>query len=244
MIKCLGCSEILRDDILSGELCPNCGCRQRNIYVCLKEEIKLSNHISMTGVRDGKTIGFRESEREGRAASADVNDNGTLSHSLSGSSPQGEEDTLNAGRILVESLNHRGGNWQSPVPGHGNEDCVATDKIDNSKKIAIQLVRAITDPKFWRELSQKGHYNETQLSKEELVNQIRTAVEKKANDSKIPFPMRRSLILALDATRLPALCFNDVVEAYRTLYTAETKILGFESVWLVGPIPDLVWRLD
>ena len=70
------------------------------------------------------------------------------------------------------------------------------------------------------------------------------AIETKANDRRIPQSSRCGLLLALDATRLPALGFDAVVEAFRNDWGLWTKSLGFDSVWLIGPSESMTWRLD
>ena len=58
------------------------------------------------------------------------------------------------------------------------------------------------------------------------------------------YPKRSNLMLALDATRLPVLGFEDVVEEFQARFGTWIKSLGFEAVWLVGPQDSLTWRLD
>jgi hypothetical protein len=111
-VQCSNCGECLDNlpALPSGENvpCPNCGSTARNIHVMVSETLSLTGHVAMLGRREGRVIGFRESEREGRAASADRHNDGSLSYSILGSSPQGEEDTLSTCRILVNALNAAG----------------------------------------------------------------------------------------------------------------------------------------
>jgi hypothetical protein len=76
---------------------------------------------------EGRTLEFRESERGGRAASADDHENGCISMSLTGTSPQGEEDTLDVCRILVRTMNRMGETWNEPVEGVDDTGCVAAN---------------------------------------------------------------------------------------------------------------------
>jgi hypothetical protein len=196
----------------------------------------------MLGRRDGRVIGFRESERKGRAASADRHNDGSLSYSILWSSPQGEEDTLSTCRILVNALNAAGGNWPNPVPGEGIVDCEAVNLNLQEQKLSIQVIRAIADQQLWKRLNLEGNFQDLNVSKHQLVSQIKAAIERKANDRAIPRIIRPSLTLALDATRLPVLAFEDVVEMFQSQFGVWTKSLGFEAVWLVGPQESLTWR--
>ncbi len=224
--------------------CPQCGPNQEGIRIGVADRIDLNDYMSAVGKKDSKTVGFRESERNGRIASADQNEDGSLSYSLKGTSPQGEEDTLSACKILVQAINEAGGNWTQPKLGEGVEDCIVADKTNQKNIIRIQVVRAITDANLWRRLSEKGRIDQSDISKNDLLAQLKLSVEKKADNRKIPASIRINLLLALDATRLPALSFEDVIEEYVERYGFWTRSVGFESVWLIGPIPSLTWRLD
>jgi hypothetical protein len=190
--------------------------------------------------RDNKAIGFEES-REGGTSTADQSEEGALSYRLTGNSPQGEEDTPSACRILVATLNKAGGDWDEPTKGDGVVDCEAVDRQCNKQKLRVQIVRANVDPDFWRTLSRDGKI-EGNDTPEALVEQIKFAID--AKDKKIPKVSRRGLLLALDATRLPALSFDAVTEAFRSRWGPWAHTLGFDSVWLVGPSESLTWQLD
>ena len=43
----------------------------------IHENIDVNDHVGLLAEQNGKIVGFRESEREGRAAAADINDDGT-----------------------------------------------------------------------------------------------------------------------------------------------------------------------
>jgi len=170
---------------------------------------------------------------------------GNLSYSLSGSSPQGEEDTLTACQILVSKLNKAGGGWDKPSRVcDGPVDCEAADQETTSRKLSIQVIRANVDPKLWETLNQTGKIEATGVAKLALVEQIKAAIEVKANDRKLPMITRHGLVLALDATRLPASGFDSVVREFRSKWGDWASKLGFDAIWLVGPLDSLTWRLD
>ena len=147
-------------------------------------------------------------------------------------------------RVLVSVLNASEGNWTDLVPGEGVVDCEAVDSDLPDRKLSIQVVRAIVDQSLWKQLNRQGSFEELNVSKGQLVGQMKDAIEKKANDRTIPRTVRQSLTLALDATRLPVLGFEDVVEEFQAQFGTWAKSLGFEAVWLVGPQDSLTWRLD
>ena len=222
--------------------CPDCGSTSRRFEESCIVPIRPSVYHSALHQRDNEAIGFEQS-RQGGTSTAEQSDEGALLYRVTGKSPQGEEDTLSACRILVAVLNKAGGNWDSPTIGDGVVDCQAVDRQSKGKKLRVQIVRANVDKDFWRALNRYGKVegNETP---EALVEQIKLAIDAKANDLKIPKMSRQGLLLALDATRLPALSFDAVAEAFRSRWGPWTHTLGFDSVWLVGPSESLTWQLD
>lgn len=246
-VFCFNCGARLdkRTNLLNPEnpLCPKCGSSNNDLCINVGDGIGLSDYMSAVGKKDQKSVGFRESERNGRITSADQKEDGSISYSIKGNSPQGEEDTLPACEILVEALNKAGGNWTKPKEGKGVEDCIVTDKSDQRNLLRIQVVRAITDENLWRQLSEKERLDRSDTI-DVLIAQLKSSIEKKADIRKIPVSIRPKLLLALDATRLPALGFEDVIQEYMERHGSWTRYQGFQSVWLVGPIPSLTWRLD
>jgi hypothetical protein len=247
-VSCAECGECLDSlpPLPSGETapCPKCGSTARTLYKTTRGSITPQGHLASLQTRADRAIGFRESAREGRAASADRHDDGFLSYSISGSSPQGEEDTPTACRVLVSVLNASGGNSTDPVRGEGVIDCPALDRELADKRLSIQVVRAIVDQSLWERLNQQGRAEELNVSEEQLVAQVKDAIQKKANDRAIPRAVRQSLTLAHDATRLPVLGFQDVVEEFQAQSGRWAKSLGFGAVWLLGPHDSLTWRFD
>lgn len=226
------------------KVCPNCECTDFDIDVKVSDVVEVKDQFSGIGEREGRKIGFRESERDGRITSADQTDDGTFTFSIQGTSPQGEQDTLHTCKLLIAAMNIAGGDWSYPKSGEGVDDCVVTNKSSPNRKLTIQVTRAIPDQNLWEQLSHHESYSEINISCDQLVNHLLEAIMKKANDREIPVSSRQGLTLALDATRLPVLGFDDVIQEFRSQYGGWAHSLGFESVWLVGPQPPLVWRLD
>jgi hypothetical protein len=197
----------------------------------------------MLGTRDGRTITFRETPREGRITAADRHEDGSLGYSLEGSSPQGEEDTLRACRLLVVKLNATGDSWDDPVKGEDVVDGMASDRR-SKRKLCMQVVHAVIDQDFWRDLNKFGAIAQAKVSSSELATQLRNAIAKKSTDREIPRSLRTGLALVLDATRLPAHAFDGVIEEFHNQFGAWTASQGFDAVWLVGPQIPLIWRLD
>ena len=211
-------------------------------HICGK--VDLVGGYSALGKNGDKAIAFRESPRQGLASAADKNEDGSLSFKMTGRSPQGEDDTLSACRVLVNKLNKEGSKWGQPRKGDGVVDCRAIDELHPEKELTIQVVRAVVDQCLWGRLHAVKEIRETAVTKEELVAQLKGAIELKADERRIPKMSRLNLMLALDANRLPAHAFDDVVEEFRLQWGSWAKTLGFDNIWLVGPTVSLTWQLD
>jgi len=162
---------------------------------------------------------------------------------VSGSSPRGEEGALATCQRLVEHLNLSGCSWAPAVEVVGVQHIDATaqrtDGVDGTA-LTIQIVRALTDPAFWQTL---GHSRSAAISipVSEAADLLKSAVAFKAN--KIPLDIRAGITLALDATDVPGLSLDPVVEEFKARHGEWAEALGFESVWVVGPWREMVREL-
>lgn len=226
------------------ERCPDCGATARTGECSFDEAIELADGFSGLGKRASESFAYREANQQGQASEADLQDDGTADFAAFGTSSQGEDDTLKACEILVAALNERGGSWTAPLEGTGVVDCCSQDRIDPKSSLDVQVVRAVSDPSFWRELNATGQAIRNSVLNAALAKLIEDAIKKKANDRVIPVVSRRDLVLALDATRLPVLGFDAISRQATQLLGRWASELGFASVWLVGPRTELTWRLD
>jgi hypothetical protein len=167
---------------------------------------------------------------------------GTVKFKITGQSRQGEEGTDAVAWTLIERLVQLGARWSTPQPcgpGDGDVDWVAEDADDPKRRLRIQVIRAITDPKVWGTLSREGPViGETSI--EGIADALYQSIQKKA---KKRYGQPGNITLALDAVE-PGTSGFYVVEVFIRKYGAECMTLGFESIWLVGPNEQLVYRLD
>ena len=224
--------------------CPTCGSTKRVFEDAVSDSAVASDHGSMFAKRDDKSLFFSESSRrDGRSASAELNEDGSLLSSATGSSPQGEESTLDACKILVNKLNSCGANWSDPsLTENGHVDCQAVDAHDHKILLKVQVVRAFLNSNFWQVLNTQGSSKFQAEDGAVLAEKLEETIKHKAE--RIPANARSSLVLALDATLFPALPFDCVIEEFRSSYGVWADSIGFAAIWLVGPINDLVQRLD
>jgi hypothetical protein len=217
-----------------------------NIFPSVKEPtgIGVSGVYSDHLQRDGNDVGFREERFDGRRTEVEVDHDGSFKEKISGSSPQGEKDTLRACRILIRTLNELGGNWEEPVLVNDEVvDCRADCPDDPKKAISIQVVRACIDKAFWGQLNRSNILDERH-GVQDLSDRIKLAIEKKADPMKIPVHSRQGMLLALDATLTPGTCFSIIVGDFKERWGSWVAGLGFKAVWLIGPDESLTKRLD
>lgn len=207
-------------------------------------QTRFGDHASATTTRNGKIVGFSESQGRGRAASGDVEGSSHVSIKISGVPPRGEEGAIQACQRLVDHLNLIGQSWANPseVSGVQHIDAIAVGEGSFSgKTLVIQVVRALTDPAFWQSLGHTGN-SDLSLSLVEAADTLRAAVELKAQ--KIPHAMRSRLTLALDACDVPGFALDPVVEEFKLRHGQWASTLGFNSVWITGPWGQMVNQLS
>lgn len=247
-VTCGGCGCLLAEPFglpISDRVpCGNCGSVGRDFAKAIGSTLTISGHISGTQRRGNRAIGFFESPRQGLAADAAQEPDGRYRFSLTGPPPQGEADTLDTCRVLLEKLNTDGGQWKPPTQGAGVVDCVARSHVAGRPDLEIQVVRAIAAQSFWRGLKQRLQVRAKDATVRELAEHLHYAIARKATDSRIPPSVRQNLLLALDATRIPVLALDSVAEYFRDVYGTWARSLRFASVWVVGPTSSLCHKLD
>lgn len=243
MAKCNTCSTEFDANIGEEQApCPVCGAISRFLQDGITPDAHVRDHAILELRGNDQTIGFRESERDGRTTSADE-DNGCVSTAVIGTAPQGETDSLTVSRILVKKKNLLGDSWNEPreaVKQDSDIDCVATNANDVKLHLQIQVVRGIVVDRWWRQMSVAGT-NELLGTVDEFADHILEAVSKKCN---LPLRQRSELVLAIDANRLPGLTFDSVVNHVREKDGVTLAAFGFQGIWIVGPSATRTYRLD
>lgn len=210
----------------------------------MTESIVLGDHVSCTTTRNGRVIGFTESQGRGRAGSGDIGDSGFVTITLAGVPPRGEAGTLKACQRFVTHLNSKlAQSWAAPTEFRGGQhidaEVLGLGALAG-RKLEIQVVRALTDPVFWEGLGYNGRVS-LSLPLDAAAGVLKAAVKLKTG--KIPPAIRSSLTLVLDAVDVPGLSLDDVIDAFNKVYGCWVDAQGFESVWVVGPWASLIRRL-
>jgi predicted RNA-binding Zn-ribbon protein involved in translation (DUF1610 family) len=239
--SCATCGESLSDEVVgtSHLPCPICGSVAR--IHGRKVESRLVMTDSLTGVttRDGKPIGFAESGTPEIRRHTTYSADGKIVLNLEGLAPNNEDDVPEVCQILVTALNGTG--IEASIAGEGIQDVDCRVMIGGDE-LGIQVVRALTTQRFWKELNAVGAVNDLTLTVSDCERSLREAIRLK--ERKIPPPQRTKLILLLDAYRVPALAIGTVTDRFKKSQAASVRLLGFHSIYVVGPTPLFVSRLD
>lgn len=208
-----------------------------------ESKVKFGDHLSGTVTRNGKLIGFSESHGRGRAAHGTIDDTGSASFGIAGSSSHGEDGTLEASKFLVQALNESGGSWEEPVlVSASNVDAISQGSESGTPaELKIQVVRAIVDNDIWKALGSDNEVERSSMTPAQIAQFVKDAIALKA--TKIPPADRAEIALVLNAIDTPVICFDDVVSAFSTEYGTWAESLGFRDIWVVGPWTSMAKRL-
>lgn len=202
---------------------------------------KFKDSVRVTKEDEDKVVGFGFADSNGTELIADISDNKSVSYKHIGTSPQGEETTLNACKILIKILNEEGGDWIEPTNStEGGVDCISSCRNDKNRQLRVQVVRANIEQKYWMTLNKLKNVTDVKTY-EEISNNIKHAIDLKI--AKIPYNIRKRLVLILDATVLPESCMNGVIEHFRDNLKDYISSIDFEQVWLVGPNAKMTYKI-
>jgi hypothetical protein len=191
--------------------------------------------------RFGKIITFAGQDSLGRRSRAEHTDSDLIAWEATGENPQGERNSLHVCEILVEALRRTGEDWSDAVIGQDEPiDCQSSNP--RGEYLQIQVVRATRHRNLWRRFTttrSTGLQSDTPAA---LADELKATIDSK--QSMLPPTVKAGLVLALDATRVSGYALDRVADEFRRTHGLWCRGTGFKSVWIVGPFPDLVSRVD
>jgi hypothetical protein len=189
---------------------------------------------------DGTDAAVRISA-DNAAISADALPGTELVRSVEAKSRHNEEGTDKVCSLLLAKLNQNGESWRNlRRPEDRASDVDWTAENDDGDVLKMQVTRAERSKPFWRGI-EKGHVMSNLQSENTAMQNLKDAIVGK---SRLPASQKNELLLLLDATETPDLAFVQMIESFRANHGMWAKELGFKSIWIVGPVEDLVHRLD
>lgn len=138
-------------------------------------------------------------------------------------------------------MNADGATWGVVTEASDPADCEASCTADVGKRLSIQVVRATIKADYWWKLARDGSATRAQ-SAEQLAIELSDAIRHKTE--RYPAISRAALVLALDANRLPEFALSAVREIASDRTREARAAAGFADVWVVGPTPELSYRLS
>lgn len=197
-----------------------------------------------TSQGDGRdTTAVRWLDEHAVSSSSDLEPDGSVTYAMTGRPPQNEAGSSEAAYALVSRLNSDGANWGNPIElpqDQGRDiDCEARD---GNRLLKMQVTRVMYSDDGYRMLGSTGRMSGCALTGEQLAQQIRKSIQKKAK--KISHPQRKALTLVIDALDAPGFVLSSVIREFDGLYGSWSRELGFESIWIVSRFPELTTKLD
>jgi hypothetical protein len=187
------------------------------------------------------TEAIRISDSKKRSSAIDLDTSGQLSYSIEGASSHGESNTPDVCKALIQRLNMSGGQWGEPAIPDGRDDEIDCVAHDGQRTLNIQVTRAVSKQDIWRQLDRLGSVTDT-TTVQRAADDLICRVQMKA---KIVPPVRRSnLLLALDAMDTSGHSLGVVINDFQKRHGAVARALGFQAIWIVGPLAELTSRLD
>jgi hypothetical protein len=249
--------------VAQGDPCLACGCTQQLVSVSDSDHgsgaegaptIHLKDFDAGLGLEtrmfvDGQ--GQEENTRDIRPGD-DVHDSGatrradgSMSESISGKVSPKKERELRAAWGLIERLNKNGGNWGPPSSCDARRERTGEreDGVDclslgpGTARLAMQVVTP--ERTLWETLAKKGSASRSAADNSKVLDAMLAAIQAKS-----ALDGRQSIALVLEATDMHAYALRSVVKEFREKHLGDVAACGWESVWVVGPIVDLVHRLD
>lgn len=163
--------------------------------------------------------------------------NGRLTFRMRGRPPQNEDGADAAAWTLIERLNQLGARWGEPGRPSGPERGIDFVAHAGDSELHIQVTRAFSDTSAFRELARESLVSRTVVI-DDAVAALWSSIERKRGSA------GGDVVLALDATVPAGFAPVQLMIAFRRRHGAQARVVGFASVWLVGPTAMLTWRLD
>lgn len=223
--------------------CPRCGSRNVNFALELVASVTPTASAwahKPPGADGREAIRVMRGGDDARVASADAGAAGEVDDRIEGRAARKAQSELRTAAVLVEALNSYGEEWSAPKLRTGREDgvdAVANWIDDPARELRIQ----VTTPErgAWALLAKVDSAERSESDATGAVEAIKAALEGKTR-----FAGRSEIVLALDATDSPRYALERVVQAFRAEHGEWVRGIGYDAVWLVGPVTAMVHRLD
>jgi hypothetical protein len=235
--------------------CPDCG----QISIALADSLDFNASLVVTKISGGQTTSIRVLDDAGRNVSADNTEQGTVSQQITAPPRVNEANVAEVCTNLMQKLNEDdvAAKWvKIEVIDAADIDAVIQS---NEKELAVQVTR----PAFgglWKTLANTGAVS-TDDTHAALAEALYEAIKNKQHSPLPPTPSlsddlrrrreqkqgkrirRPGLILAIDCIETPGVVMGAVIRALDMRYGDWMKGLAYTSIWAVGPVQSMTYRL-
>jgi hypothetical protein len=192
--------------------------------------------VQKRGLAGSEGVRVERGGDDPRSASADIDEAGVVNDTIAGRASPKELSELRAAQTLVQRLDANGEKWQAAQMRTGHEDgvdCIALG--DDGDKLQMQMTTP--ERSAWAALARSANFDRNE-DVDRSVEAVRAAMAHKKSRA------HPSIVLVIDATDSPRYALRSVAERFRQTYAHEANACGFAAVWLVGPVAEMVYRLD
>ena len=190
---------------------------------------------------DGSTQAIRIVDDDGTAVSVDATSTGELDVSAKLTPPKTPPKKkileLAVCNMLIHKLNLDSGSWGTAEDFEKVEkdvDCFARDAENH--ELRVQVTMAEYDQEVWRNL-RRGLEVNRKATPDDFADRLLEVIKKKATRA------RPNIVLAIDASQMSQFAFDQVRSSFSSRHRSCAASIGFKEIWLVGPTPDLTFRL-
>jgi hypothetical protein len=205
----------------------------------LSDTIKVQDEVQIIVRRGPDIVGHRSGGSAMGVETANDVVGDEIQSSLRGRPSPGEHGTVRAAALLMQKLNSLGGDWKLFDRSDTVSDVDVEFRNGRGDVLRVQHTRA-ADHTLFAQLARLG----ATASVDDAVRLADALLESVRRKSELPPDQKRAIVLLLDAIESPAFAFGPVVDRFHERHVQEVKGFGFAAVWLVGPVVELVHRID
>ena len=245
VIECQDCHALLAKGVgptPAAIPCPKCGSHSNLVRARFESQLGFDARLVAHGRKEhGGQVGeaVRVAGPGERDARGDVLSDTSATQEISGPVPHGEEGARETCVLLVAKLRELGEIWDQPTEIENRDSDVDCRSEGPGGILDIQVVRA-ANSETWKTLHRAGRASLIK-SPGEFADALLEVIRKKA---RLPAAQLGNLVLAIDARDTPTFAMAGIIDSFRKRHLDHAGRFGFKAVWVVGPVIDLVARLD
>jgi hypothetical protein len=224
--------------------CPRCGNNGgRDLRVEVVDGVGIREDVvaDSSGPGGRGAIRVERTGEDARSAAADLDETGRVGDRIVGRASAKADAELRAASRFVERLNRDGAQWGALIvvnaraPDETGVDCVAEN--DDGEQLMMQVTSS--EGEAWRRLAHEPEVVRQLEHIEPVLEALRATIS-----SKSVLDGRGGITLLIDATDSPRASLRSVASEFQRRHGRWARECKWQAIWLVGPVVELVHRLD